>query len=116
MRVHSAILLVLLILMVTLGWLVGRASSPKALALLMGVAIGVVVTTPIHLLIATYIWSPRHRAMGDSDSHQQLGLPSKSTGFLGEKERAPSERMWPLIDERIHDRPPNKRVIRYLGE
>ena len=118
MRIHSVVLLVLLILMVTFGWLVGRTSSPKAVALLMGIAIGVIVTTPISLLIAAYVWSPRRGVMTDAgiDLRRRHVLPPEPVEFLGTPDRASPTHLWHPTDEEIPDCPPPALAVRYLGE
>ncbi len=55
MRVNTAVLFVMLVLVALGGWLVARVASPKALTLLMGVALGVIVSAPASLVVALYL-------------------------------------------------------------
>jgi len=63
MRVNSAVLLVLFLLVAAAGWLAAGAASPNTVTLLMGVAIGMIISMPVTLVVARLLWSDQERVI-----------------------------------------------------
>lgn len=63
MKINSAVLFVLFLLVAVVGWFAASTAGPKLVTLLMGVAIGAIITMPVTLLVARILWSEELRAM-----------------------------------------------------
>jgi Zn-dependent protease with chaperone function len=119
MRINSAVLLVLLLLVAVLGWFAASAASPKLVTLLMGVAIGAIVTMPVMVLVARILWSEELRAMRRRERRHQAAQPRHARSYppvivVPSHEPETADYTGPIFTSRPEDRqlPP----IHYLGE
>ncbi len=69
MRTSPAAWLILLLLVAVGGWAIGRNTSPKTTVLLMGIAIGIIIGSPLYLLIAAVLGSMSSRLTQKSANH-----------------------------------------------
>jgi hypothetical protein len=119
MKINSAVLLVLFLLVAVIGWFAASAASPKLLTLLMGVAIGMIVTMPVTLLVARVLWSEELRAMRRRERRRQ-GQPSPRPMsyppviVVPSREPEPEEYPGRIYAQQVEDRQSN--LIHYLGE
>jgi hypothetical protein len=127
MRVNSAVLLVLFLLVGAAGWLAAGAASPNTVTLLMGVAIGMIISMPVTLVVARLLWSDQERVIR-RPARRAMDYPYdgfdgyegyEGTGMYPPIIVVPSatrevrRRAWPTYPDEDAYEPP---AIHYLGE
>jgi hypothetical protein len=119
MKINSAVLLMMFLLVAAAGWLAAGAASPKLVTLLMGVAIGMIVSMPITLLLARALWSDqmrvtrrRERRRWENPYGQTGGYPPIIVVRSPMGEAADYGQVVYPPDEEAYEPPP----VYYLGE
>jgi hypothetical protein len=118
MKINSAVLLVLFLLVAVVGWFAASTASPKLVTLLMGVAIGAIVTMPVMLLVARMLWSEELRTMRRY-MRRQGNQPPEAINYppvivVPTRDPEMAEYGGPIPTVRREDR--ELPVIHYLGE
>jgi hypothetical protein len=119
MKINSAVLLVLFLLVAVAGWFAASAASPKVVTLLMGAAIGMIITMPVTLLVARVLWSEEVRAMRRRERRHQRHQPPQAFSYppvivVPPRERDEVDYSGPIFTPRREDLEPP--LIHYLGE
>jgi hypothetical protein len=118
-KMNSAVLLILFLLVAAIGWFAASSASPKLVTLLTGMAIGMIVTMPVTLLVARILWSEEMRAIRRRERHQRGNAARRVMSYppvivVPSPEGEAMDRSGPVYTPRRQDQEPP--VIHYLGE
>jgi hypothetical protein len=120
MKGSSAVLLIMFLLVAAGGWFAAGVAGPKVGTLLIGVAIGVIVSMPLTLLVARMLWADHVRRMRRLERRRHRYRPSPMTEYPPPVIVVPSGRYEPVEDPpptyRPQGRTPDSPPIHFLGE
>lgn len=116
MRASPAAWFVLLLLVAVAGWAIGGNSSAQTALFLMGIAIGIIIGSPLNLLIAAVLGSIHSRQVVGSADHlpqgQRVSQQPLVVVFMKSCEQDPMPAEMVGGDLSVRELPP----IRILGE
>jgi hypothetical protein len=118
-KINPAVLLVLFLLVAVVGWFAASAASPRIVTLLMGMAVGMIITMPLTLFVARILWSDELRAMRRRERRHSGYQASPVMGYPPVIMVPPGDPEATEYDESsfaLRREDPERPLIYYLGE